>query len=280
MHKRAIPAFQKTVYREAKKAARAYPWRPPALRVRKDGSIDPYKILVSEIMLQQTQTARVVEYYKRFIRAYPTIASLAEAPLADVLRMWQGLGYNRRAKMLHVCAREVVIHHKGIIPRAREALLALPGIGPYTSGAVRVFAYNQPDVLIETNIRTVYTHHFFADAEKVNDRELLPLIEQTLDRSEPRAWYAALMDYGSTLKQAGVRLNAKSTQYTKQSAFEGSDRQIRGAIIRYLAHTGSVTDQTLATTLGFDTEKIAHQCARLAREGFIEKKKTRWVLAG
>lgn len=273
-----IKAFQKNVYTQAEKAARVYPWRAPSLKVRKDGSVDPYKILVSEIMLQQTQTARVVDYFTKFITAFPNIHTLAGAPLSDVLRLWQGLGYNRRAKMLHACARVVVSDHRGRLPRERTVLLTLPGIGPYTAGAIRAFAYNEPDVFIETNIRTVYYHHFFQESDTVHDNELLPLIEQTLDRDNPRLWYSALMDYGAQLKQRGVRLNAKHTGYTRQSTFEGSNRQIRGAIVRLLSEEHSVTGVAMRKKLSFDPEKIMKQLFALSHEGFIEKRGRTWRL--
>lgn len=185
-------------------------------------------------MLQQTQVSRVVPKYKSFLTQFPTFEALANAPLLEVLKEWQGLGYNRRAKFLHQTAKTVVNEHKGKFPRSSEAMEALPGIGPYTARAIAAFAFNTPEVFIETNIRTVFTHHYFADANKVSDKELLPLIERDLKKSkmEPREFYAALMDYGSHLKANGVRINNKSKHYTKQSKFEGSNRQRRGIALR------------------------------------------------
>lgn len=278
MTTRQIKAFQSKVYAGAQTAARHYPWRSPAVKIRRDGTIDPYVIVVSELMLQQTQTARVIEYFPRFISAFPTIRALASAPLADVVRLWQGLGYNRRAKMLHACAREVVEMHAGHIPKERTTLVTLPGIGPYTAGAIRAFAYNEPEVFIETNIRTVYYYYFFQDHEKVHDSELLSLVEKTLDRNNPRAWYAALMDHGATLKQRGVRLNEKHPGYTKQSKFEGSDRQVRGAILRALTDVPA-SEKSLLKKLSFPETKLHEQLVALSREGFIVKPKTKWELA-
>lgn len=210
---------------------------------------DPYKILVSELMLQQTQVARVIPKYEAFLKRFPTFSALAKAPLIDILKEWQGLGYNRRAKYLHEAAK-VICSAKAsfseLAPLSRlasgtfasqfttEFLESLPGVGPYTARAVSVFAYNRPEVFIETNIRTVFTHFYFPDIEKVSDKEILPLIERDLKKSkmEPRDFYAALMDYGSHLKASGVRINNKSKHYAKQSKFEGSARQKRAALLR------------------------------------------------
>jgi A/G-specific adenine glycosylase len=197
---------------------RDLPWR----RTR-----DPYHILVSEVMLQQTQAGRVVPYYQAFIKQFPTAKALANAPLMSVLKAWQGLGYNRRAKYLYESAK--IITEKGFGER-------LPGVGPYTRAAVEAFAYNKPGIFIETNIRTVFIHYFFPRHKKVSDEKLLPLIEQALKKSkmEPREFYSALMDYGTHLKRSGVHVNARSKHYVKQSRFEGSSRQLRGAIMREL----------------------------------------------
>lgn len=199
---------------------------------------DPYKILVSELMLQQTQVERVVPFYKTFIRTFPNPKSLAAAPLSRVLTLWQGLGYNRRAKFLHDAAKAIAASN---FPKTAEGLEALPGVGHYTARAVAAFAYNAPEVFVETNIRTVFIHHMFAHKKKVADTELLPLVEQALKRSrmQPRDFYAALMDYGSYLKRSGVRLNTRSKHYAKQTKFEGSARQKRAAKLRALLAKGT-----------------------------------------
>lgn len=209
------------------------PWRN--LPAGRQGRIDPYKILVSEIMLQQTQVERVIPFYKAFLKKFLTARSLASAPLSKVLKAWSGLGYNRRAKFLREAAKAVSQKHRGVFPRSYEELLSLPGVGDYTARAVRVFAFNEPDCLIETNIRTVFTHHFFPRARKIADAKLLPLIAKAAAGQEPRAWHAALMDYGSYLKRTGVRINTKSAHYAKQEKFEGSLRQVRGEILKALA---------------------------------------------
>lgn len=212
---------------------RDLPWR----RTR-----DPYKILVSEVMLQQTQVERVVPFYSTFIRQFPTASALARAPLSKVLKAWSGLGYNRRAKFLHQAAKKIA---KSGFPKCAEEIEKLPGVGHYTARAVVAFAYNKPEVFVETNIRTVFLYYFFQQKrtirKKVSDKEILPHLEEALKRSrmQPRDFYQALMNYGSFLKRSGVRLNQKSAHYTKQSKFEGSRRQKRAARLRTLLASGA-----------------------------------------
>jgi A/G-specific adenine glycosylase len=163
--------FKKIIYSYYEKNRRDFPWR----RTR-----DPYKILVSEIMLQQTQAPRVTEKYKEFIKKFPSVKSLAEAPLKKVLVLWQGLGYNRRAVNLHKTAQVINKKYKGVFPKTKEALLELPGVGPATAGDILAFAYNQAQIVIETNIRSVFIHFFFENEKNVHDRDIIPLIEKTL----------------------------------------------------------------------------------------------------
>jgi A/G-specific adenine glycosylase len=195
---------------------------------------DPYKILVSELMLQQTQVVRVIPKFNAFIKEYPTVKQLAKASLGDVLRLWNGLGYNRRAKFLLLCAQEITESHKGVFPVEYDALVKLPGIGPYTAAAICAFAYNEPIELIETNVRQVYIHHFFKNKEEVTDKEILLKVTKTLPADRPRDWYAAIMDYGTHLKSLHGNNTKQSKTYKKQSKFKGSDREVRGAIIRLL----------------------------------------------
>lgn len=209
----------------------------------------PYKVVVSELMLQQTQVERVVPKFVNFISLFPDFPTLAKAPLSDVLIAWQGLGYNRRAKYLHELAKTVV--GLGALPETQDELVKLPGIGTNTAGAILAYAFDQPVVYIETNIRTVYLHHYFADKFDVDDKELLPVIERTLERDEPRAWYSALMDYGAYLKKQGMGRNNASKHYKKQSKFEGSVRQMRGAVLRALA-TGPLTIDELKKAIDAD----------------------------
>jgi A/G-specific adenine glycosylase len=238
----------------------------------------PYRILVSEVMLQQTQVDRVLPKYRAFIKMFPTVAALAKAPLGQVLRQWQGLGYNRRAKLLHECAEHVLSKHKGIFPRKYEDLLLLPGVGPYTASAVCAFAFNEPIVLIETNVRSVYLHHFFKDSSDVNDKELLPIISRTLDAEHPREWYWALMDYGSHLKKMHGNPNTRSSHYTKQSAFKGSDRQLRGRIIRLLAEAPQTRARLLKANEQFEDIRVDAQLSRLLGEGMIVQRNAKYAL--
>jgi len=232
---------------------------------------DPYKILVSEVMLQQTQVERVVPKYKAFLKEFPTVSALAKAPLSIVLKQWQGLGYNRRGKFLHEAAKVIV--KDGWAGK-------LPGVGPYTRAAVEAFAHNKPTVFIETNIRTVFTHFYFPNKSGVNDIELLLRIEKDLKKSkmEPRDFYAALMDYGSYLKRSGVKINKQSKHYTKQKKFEGSERQLRGAVLREVLKQPQ-TLHALAKSLDKEKEKVAQLLARLVVEGLIQKQGSRYVVA-
>lgn len=204
------------------------PWRQPEA----GGGFDPYKIMVSEIVLQQTQVNRVIAKYHEFLENFPSLNVLAHTELGNVIRAWSGLGYNRRAKFLHQSAQAIAAG--GDFPSSVEGLVALPGIGPNTAGAILAYSFNQPVVFIETNIRTVFLHHCFADADGVPDKAILELVEQSLDTTRPREWYWALMDYGSHLKQTSGNANRRSASYSRQSKFEGSRRQVRGQVLRAL----------------------------------------------
>lgn len=269
IEKKKLQQIQKIVWSYYREHGRhALPWRKTK---------NPYRILVSEVMLQQTQVARVIPKYKVFLQQFPTLESLARAPLRDVLVLWQGLGYNRRAKALHDLAVLVVTECKGKLPRDFDVLVTLPGVGPYTASAVCAFAYNVPRPMIETNIRTVFFHHLYADKKHVSDSELLLLADALLDTKNPREWYWALMDYGAFLKESGVRVNSTSKQYTKQSKFKGSDREVRGAILRVLTE-GSTTEINLQKLTTFSLEKIQEQLIRLHKEGLVQKKRNQWYV--
>jgi A/G-specific adenine glycosylase len=218
--------FQEEIWQQARELYRDMPWR---------SDTRPYYVLVSELMLQQTQVDRVVPKFDAFIAAFPDVSALATASLADVLTLWSGLGYNRRAKFLHEAAKKIVADCDGAIPDTYEALVSLPGIGPNTAGAILAYSFNQPVVFIETNVRTVYFHHFFQDAVSVTDTELRETLAATLDQEHPREWYWALMDYGSFLKKQGVGRNAKSSHYKKQAPLRGSLREVRGLILKALS---------------------------------------------
>lgn len=217
------------------------PWRQP----QPDGSFDPYRIMVSELMLQQTQVARVIPKYQAFLGRFPDAAALAAAELGDVLREWQGLGYNRRAKFLWQAAQAIAA--AGFFPDTQAGLVSLPGVGVNTAGAIMAYAYDAPAVFVETNVRTVYIHHFFADRSDVTDKEVLALVERTLDREHPREFYWALMDYGTHLKTTVGNLNRASRHYARQSKFQGSRRQLRGAVIRTLGETPQTAEALQAT---------------------------------
>lgn len=230
-------------------------------------------------MLQQTQVDRVIPFYDAFLKEFPSIRTLASAPLARVLICWQGLGYNRRAKMLHETAKIVLSQYAGKMPKTVEALEQLPGIGHYTARAVAAFAYNENVIFVETNLRTAVMHHFFCNEEKVSDKDALIVLEKSFRKGTARTWYSALMDYGAFLKRSGVRINAKSTTYTKQSKFVGSSREVRGTVLKTLAN-GQQTETCLLGILGSDrTEQVRLQLKNLLSEGLIEKKRTKYQLA-
>jgi A/G-specific adenine glycosylase len=255
-----ITKFRETVYHHWKNYGRDLPWRK---------TDNPYRIIVSEIMLQQTQVARVVQKYEEFVDAFPDIESLAEAPLHQVLTVWRGLGYNRRALSLKRMAEEIMTLHDGRIPDDVPLLKALPGIGNATAHAICAFAFNQPVIFIETNIRTVFIHHFLSTEDEVKDSDIRPLVTQTLDSKNPRRWYNALMDYGTTLKKHHTNPGRKSAHYKRQSPFEGSVRQVRGAILRTLVETTSISLDELSAALPFDDDRIQLAVSQLEREKLI-----------
>lgn len=225
---------------------------------------NPYHILVSEVMLQQTQVPRVIPKYNEFLMKFPSLEALAAAPLADVLKAWNGLGYNRRAKYLWEAAKA----SDGQLGTTHEQLLGLPGVGPNTAGAILAYAYNQPAIFIETNVRTVYLHWFFKDQTDVPDSAIRALVEQTVDQQNPREFYWALMDWGTELKRQKSN-NHQSKHYTKQSKFEGSRRQIRGQVLKQLA----AGQQPVS-----DDPRLPAVLEDLAKEGLIRLTKQGWTL--
>ena len=250
-----MEGFRAFARREGERLYRDLPWR----RTR-----DPYIVWLSEVMLQQTQVVRVEARMPEWLDRFPSIEALAAASTADVLAAWQGMGYNRRALALQAAAREIVERHGGVFPRDTRSLVALPGIGPATAQGIRAFAFDLPGVYLETNVRTVFLHHFFPHVPGVPDRELVPLVRTACpcapvdageraeaeedgrlryalpadERDTPRSWYYALLDYGAQLKKEIPNPSRRSAGYTRQSRFEGSRRQKRAKIVRILLGAG------------------------------------------
>lgn len=274
-----IVAFHKTLtnfYYESGRHDMA--WRQPD----KQGLFDPYKIMVSELMLQQTQVDRVTPKYQLFLRHFPDVKSLSEASLGEVLKVWNGLGYNRRAKYIWQAAQAVDSDFDGQFPETAEQLKKLPGVGPNTAGAIMAYAYNQPVIFLETNIRTVIIHHFFKDKADIPDgdiRDILDLLvpyhpkhDTTRMRGAvlgPREFYWAMMDYGSYLKKTVGNLNRVSKHYSKQTKFHGSRRQLRGRVIRELT---AKPHSKKALMDMVDDERLDAVLDALIREGMIARK--------
>jgi len=264
-----VLAFREKIYDHYRKHGRDLPWR----KIR-----DPYAILVSEIMLQQTQVDRVIEKYKEFLSAFPDFKTLAKASLPKLLKIWSGMGYNRRALSLRKLAQVVVAEHRGRLPSDPDILVTLPGIGKYTAGAVSAFAFNKPVVFLDTNVRRVFIHEFFADREGVHDDELVPVIAQALDTNNPRKWYNALMDYGSMLKQDQDNPNKRSAHYTRQGPFENSNRQVRGRIVKVLVKGSPLTAARIVKETCMDAERVKKNLEQLSCEGFIMKRRGRYLI--
>ncbi len=229
-------------------------------------------------MLQQTQVERVIPKYQAFLERFPDTKSLAAATLQEIYVLWQGLGYNRRARFLQRTAQEIESAHSGRFPHSSAELLKLPGIGPYTASAICTFAYNEPVTLIETNVRTVFLYHFFAGEDAVTDAQLLPKITQELWQDNPREWYAALMDYGSVLKKLIPNPSRRSKHHTKQSRFDGSVRQVRGELLRLLSQ-GAMTRPELSTQLKSNAIHLETALTQLVKEKFLVEKDGRYEIA-
>jgi A/G-specific adenine glycosylase len=229
-------AFVEAMLTHAHGLYRDLPWR---------NICDPYEVLVSEIMLQQTQVARVEKFWRRFLESFPTLEALAAASVSEVVEMWQGLGYNRRALALKKTAETCVQNFEGTLPQTVEELRTLPGIGPATAAGVVAFAYEKPAVYLETNVRTVFLHELFPHEMNVPDKRLEPLVALAAYHpavaADPRRWYYGLLDYGAHLKATMVNPSRRSAHHTRQSTFEGSRRQKRSFVVRtVLAHPEGV----------------------------------------
>jgi len=261
-------SFKELLWQKSHELYRDMPWRTDTR---------PYYVLVSELMLQQTQVARVRVKFEEFIAVFPTIKALATAPLSDVLMVWTGLGYNRRAKFLHDAAKQVMERFNGIIPDSFEALVSLPGIGPNTAGAILAYSFNKPVVFIETNIRTVLFAHFFEHGELVTDSQLREVLELVLDHEHPREFYWAMMDYGAELKRQGRAALDQSKHYKKQAPLKGSVREVRGLLLKQLTK-GAATEQELQSVLGEVDERYPKALEGLQKDGLIQRSKGRFHL--
>lgn len=252
--------FKELVWQKAREHYREMPWRQDTR---------PYYVLVSEIMLQQTQVDRVRVKFEEFITKFPTVDALANAGLDEVLKTWSGLGYNRRAKFLHRAAQMVQVDYNGEFPSTNAELQKLPGVGVNTAGAMLAYSFNQPSVFIETNIRTVYFYHLFSGNQPVSDKELTVIVEQTVDQEHPREWYWALMDYGSYLKRSGVGLNSVSKHYKKQAPLKGSVREVRGQILKALANQQHAREDLEVLLLA--DERFDPALAGLIKDGLVQQ---------
>lgn len=264
-----ITDFQAVVWQYYSDHARQLPWRE---------THSPFYVVLSEIMLQQTQVSRVIPKFNAFVYTCDSFVDLAKLPLATVLKMWSGLGYNRRAKYLHQIAQAVVTDFNSQLPSSYKQLVTLPGIGTNTAGAILAYAYNQPVVFIETNIRSVLFHHFFDSERNVSDTQLRQVVEQVLDRDNPREWYWALMDYGSHLKATKGAQLTMSRHYRRQTPLEGSLRQMRGQIMKSLVE-GSRTMGQLQAIYGTD-DRFVVALEQLIAEGLVSRHSQKVCLTG
>lgn len=242
---------------------------------------DAYGVLVSEVMLQQTQVSRVLRHWPRWMQAFPTVDALAAADTAAVLDAWQGLGYNRRALALKRACEQCSAQGSAL-PQSYEGLVELPGIGPATAGGVMAFAYDRPSVYLETNVRSVFLHHLLPGEEGVPDKRLVPYVADACPEDDPRDWYYALLDYGSQLKAQGVNPNRRSRHYARQGAFEGSHREKRSQLLKCVlacpegialaeAHRQLDAYEVAAGRDGLQPREIAALADELAAEGFFRR---------
>ncbi|MDR2923168.1 MAG: A/G-specific adenine glycosylase [Treponema sp.] len=254
-----IAGFKKTILSHYRQAGRKFPWH----------FADPWGVMVSEFMLQQTRTERVIPYWENWMKIWPRPKALADASMEEALRAWSGLGYNRRCRYLKDSAAIIADENGGRVPETLQSLLLLPGVGPYMSSAIACFAYNFPAVFIETNIRSAVIHCFFSGRNDVRDSEIIPILEAALDRGDPRTWNYALMDYGAYLKKTTANPGRRSAHYTRQSPFSGSFRQARGKVIKALVSMGQCSAEELKLASGLEDEKLYDVLEKLKKESFV-----------
>lgn len=268
-----IKGFQQKIYNFYQQNKRKFAWRE---------NITPYKILVSEIMLQQTQTIRVVPKFDQWMLKFPDFETLAKASTHQVLVAWQGLGYNRRGLALHKIAQQIMYDFNGVLPADIKVLQTFAGIGPNTAGSICAFAFNQAVIFIETNIRTVFLHEFFIKQKNISDKQLLPLLQACLDKKNSREWYYALMDYGVYLKKELKINNKNSKHYIPQSKFIGSKRQVRGAIVRFLTQYKKLNHEDLILLVKQDLMYNHHDVLlvvqQLVRERLVQQDQKHYFL--
>lgn len=257
-----IKQFQKKVLSFYQRNKRILPWRK---------TTDPYRILVSEFMLQQTQVSRVLSYYRQWINRWPTVNAIAAASLSDILQAWIGLGYNTRAVNLHRAARIIVEKFNGDVLEAMKHYKGIPGIGRYTSQAVQIFSTNADLVTVDTNIRRIFIQEFALPPDVV-EKDLWKLAEECLPRGKSRIWHNALMDYGAlhlTARKTGIKPK------TRQSRFESSDRQIRARILRYILKD-KLPASELETLLEIEQKRLISILEKMISEGIITKRNNRY----
>ena len=256
--KRNIESFQKKILNHYSLCGRELPWRSTS---------DPYKILVSEFMLQQTQVNRVVKYYHDFLAKFPTIFHLARGKRKSVLALWSGLGYNSRAIRLHESAKTIVRDFSGKVPADYSILVNLPGIGDYIASAILSFAFNEPVPVIDINIRRVFTHEFSLTPQ-IDLKSLKSFVGLFIPSNRSCEWHNALMDYGAAME---VEIKRRIPPLTKQSTFKGSDRELRGKIVKLLVSQKTLAIEALETK--FDKEKLHRVISKMLEEKLIKEKK-------
>ncbi len=251
-------------------------------------------MLVSEVMLQQTTTGRVIERFERFVAKFPTTHDCAAAPLAELLVEWQGLGYPRRCRNLHLAARTIVDEHGGVVPRDLDALLALPGVGPYTARAVQAFAFGDDAAVVDTNVARVLAR---LSGDALTARAAQEMADDALPSGHAWEWNQVLMDFGATVCTArspmcgscpveekcayqGVGDDpARGSALTSkpQARFAGSDRQARGRLIKRLGE-GAVTSVDAASVMGVDAQRAERLICALLAEGLVSRDGSRLTL--